>query len=282
MLFCALVIVPLSGGALAPSGTLKQIASFVLRTLLLLPFNSVHAFASNPSHSINVSVWSISYEFYCYILLVLLSIVGILKRRSLTLFLFGFSIAGVLAIAILAQIHYPDGTLWHRIFSRPVWEHVVLRDVLIPEYLAGVVFFLYRDKIPHRTALAIASFVVLGICCFVPYSWIVGFPLAGTYLVFWFGFHPRIKLHHFARYGDMSYGTYLYAFPIQQLVIQWHGAPINPALLMLLATPPSMAMSLLSWHLVEKWFLSSHRKRGMDGPLVSNAHALTSEVAAER
>ena len=37
--------------------------------------------------------------------------------------------------------------------------------------------------------------------------------------MFWFAFNPAIKLSKAAKYGDFSYGVYLYAFPIQQLLV---------------------------------------------------------------
>jgi peptidoglycan/LPS O-acetylase OafA/YrhL len=90
----------------------------------------------------------------------------------------------------------------------------------------------------------------------VPGSWQLLFPVVGAYLVFWFGYHPRLQLHNFARFGDFSYGTYLYAFPIQQLLVQQAGGSLNPYLLFIVAAPLSLVAAFGSWHGVEKWFLS--------------------------
>jgi peptidoglycan/LPS O-acetylase OafA/YrhL len=54
-----------------------------------------------------------------------------------------------------------------------------------------------------------------------------------------------------ARFGDFSYGLYLYAFPVQQLVIDvWgvHGTAAN--FLVVLAI--TLLLAVLSWHLVER------------------------------
>jgi peptidoglycan/LPS O-acetylase OafA/YrhL len=62
-------------------------------------------------------------------------------------------------------------------------------------------------------------------------------------------------LHGWARFGDFSYGTYLYAFPIQQLIVHGIGHSLPAGELFMLATPPTLLCAVLSWHGVEKWFL---------------------------
>jgi peptidoglycan/LPS O-acetylase OafA/YrhL len=58
-------------------------------------------------------------------------------------------------------------------------------------------------------------------------------------------------LRHFGRHGDFSYGTYLYAFPIQQTCV--HFLPwLGPASLFFVALPLTLVAAALSWHLVEK------------------------------
>jgi peptidoglycan/LPS O-acetylase OafA/YrhL len=58
---------------------------------------------------------------------------------------------------------------------------------------------------------------------------------------------------------------YLYAFPVQQLIIHWL-RPGNPLVLFSLSLPASVAMGALSWHGVEKWFLKRIRKSAAPSP----------------
>jgi peptidoglycan/LPS O-acetylase OafA/YrhL len=127
-------------------------------------------------------------------------------------------------------------------------------------YLAGVVFFLNRDRIPHHGYIAAGALGVLVVAAYIPLAWAVCFPLAGTYLLFWFGYHPGIHLGNFGKRGDFSYGTYLYAFPIQQLVMRFVGHPISPYLLSGIAVPLTLMAAILSWHLIEKRFIASSAK----------------------
>jgi peptidoglycan/LPS O-acetylase OafA/YrhL len=62
-------------------------------------------------------------------------------------------------------------------------------------------------------------------------------------------------LNGWSRYGDFSYGTYLYAFPVQQMIMRFIGHPVLPWVLFSVALPASLICAFVSWHLVERWFL---------------------------
>lgn len=79
------------------------------------------------------------------------------------------------------------------------------------------------------------------------------FPLALGYMLITFGFHPAALVRSFHRFGDYSYGLYIYAFPIQQLNITY----IHESwMLFALSYPPSLFAAVLSWHYIEKPCLS--------------------------
>lgn len=63
-------------------------------------------------------------------------------------------------------------------------------------------------------------------------------------------------LKNFGKYGDFSFGLYLYAFPIQQLLISYSNNNIHPLTLTVLATLLTTGASVASWYLVEKPALS--------------------------
>ena len=82
-------------------------------------------------------------------------------------------------------------------------------------------------------------------------------PVTFSYCVLWLAF--RLPIRRFARHGDLSYGTYIYAFPIQQLLAlyglnRW-GMPVYVALVLAGTLP----IAFLSWWLVEKPWLSLKR-----------------------
>lgn len=214
-----------------------------------------YAFVDNPlAKTVNGSLWSISYEAWCYVGVLLLGLAGWLERR-VVLAIFTFAIA----VSLVFAVKHPAlgvGVLG-RIFGWPEnWAR------LLPFYLSGVIFYLYRESLPYSGRLAAASALTLVVGAVVPHGLIVALPTAGAYLLFWLAFHPRPTFHGWARKGDFSYGIYLYAFPIQQVLVAFFRPHLRPLLLFAIATPLAMAAGMASWHLVEKRFLVRARGRG--------------------
>jgi peptidoglycan/LPS O-acetylase OafA/YrhL len=54
------------------------------------------------------------------------------------------------------------------------------------------------------------------------------------------------------KFGDYSYGVYLYSFPIQQLLIHVLKPQLNGWLLSLLSLLICLPLAVASWHLLEK------------------------------
>lgn len=76
------------------------------------------------------------------------------------------------------------------------------------------------------------------------------------------------------RRGDYSYGVYLYAWPVQQLVTQAFGPQAPWPLLLLVALAITAVCAWLSWHLVERWTLRLKPiRRPAPGPRVSGVEA---------
>jgi peptidoglycan/LPS O-acetylase OafA/YrhL len=86
-------------------------------------------------------------------------------------------------------------------------------------------------------------------------------PICGTYLLFYVAYNPHIKLHGFGKKADLSYGIYLYSWPVQQILVQHFERWLTPGLLFVATMPLAMAAALASWVCVEKPFLRLKRPR---------------------
>jgi peptidoglycan/LPS O-acetylase OafA/YrhL len=128
-----------------------------------------------------------------------------------------------------------------------------------PSFLLGMIAYSYRTRIPRSLLLALGLMLLAIASCWIHHL-LAGFFVAPAlaYGVFLFAFSERIKAHNAAKYGDFSYGCYLYAFPIQQIL----QATTKLSLPEFITT--SMLLSLiagtLSWHLVEKHFMRKTSK----------------------
>ena len=75
--------------------------------------------------------------------------------------------------------------------------------------------------------------------------------LALVYTTFWCAFVPAGILRAYNRLGDYSYGMYIYAFPVQQTLVQ--SFPHSDAIFnTLVSLPVTGALAVLSWTFIEK------------------------------
>jgi len=259
------VVLPLAHGRVAGATFSDRALNVIGNTLLLRNIGTEGAFPHNPAISdVNGSLWSIAFEFWCYIGVMLLGLTGLLRSKKFLLTAF---IGSVLVSILFAHFKWNvSGAILGRIFGYPpFWAR------LLPMYLAGVVFYRFRQDIPLSPKLAVTALIAMVVAFRVPLGYAALFPIAGTYLVMCFSFAPWIRLHGAARYGDFSYGTYLYGFPIQQLILQAFvltlGRPASPLLLFVCAAPVTVAVAAMSWYTVEKRFLQAVHKKKKTNPI---------------
>ena len=250
LLFCIFIIGPLSGVLMNEYFRNRETYS-VFKTLFLRSYYDQlpGVFLTNPFPvSVNGSLWTLPFEIKCYLLVAVLGMLKALKRKWVILALFslvyGFYVFASIRHLNIAHIGEPDRM-----------------PRLLAYFLAGTALFLFREELPHDRKLFLISIgVIAATCLFGVAEYFM--PIFGTYAVFYVAFSPRLKLQKFAKFGDFSYGLYIYSFPIQQLLIHKFrdGAGINPYALFLLTTAITLIVSFLSWHLIEKPFLALKKR----------------------
>lgn len=101
--------------------------------------------------------------------------------------------------------------------------------------------------------IALASVIAL-LTIKHPYARLIIDPIAYTSIVLFLATSalPALNL---GRFGDLSYGIYLYHFPIIQLLLHLGVFVTQPWLGLILTFAITIAIALLSWHLLEKRIL---------------------------
>lgn len=190
-------------------------------------------FPGNPlPFEANGSLWTISREFFCYLLIAAIGLFGFFKHRIFILGAFALFFAYYgLSLLKGVDIIYSD----RRFFTF---------------FLAGAVVWLWREKIPVSHTLAVLALGIALISTRFPPLFIMLTPLTACYLVLWVGFAFRIKSMAWCDQTDLSYGVYLFAFPVQQMLAAL--GMKNPWLMFAVATPVIMGVAFCSWNLVEK------------------------------
>ena len=218
--------------------------SYLPRNLSLaqLQYDLPGVFANNPyGPAINGSLWTLIHEVACYAALFAAGLLGMLRPRRL-----GLLIAGYVA--------FYAGLPWAaQVVDLPA-KLLAFRDLSLP-FALGVLFFLWRDRVPLRWPVGVA----LAALAWLGWGSLIGpalFATALVYAVFLIAYRIDGPLRAFNALGDYSYGIYIYAFPMQQLAVHlWPGqsAVTNIAL----AAPATLVLAILSWHLVERPALAS-------------------------
>lgn len=206
-------------------------------TLAQLQYNLPGVFVANPyGPAINGSLWTLIHEVACYAALLAAGLLGMLRAWRLGLLITGY-LAFYGGLPMVAQVVDLPGKL------------LAFRDLSLP-FALGVLFFLWRDRVPLRWPLGVA----LAALAWLGWGSLIGpvlFSAALIYSVFLLAYRIDGPLRAFNNLGDYSYGIYIYAFPMQQLAVHlWpgHGPLTNIAL----AAPATLVLAILSWHLVER------------------------------
>lgn len=180
----------------------------------------------------NGSLWTIPGEFECYLMVAVFGTFAVLKRRAFLL----VCTAGLWLAYLVRLLHGGE------------WSTSVARLVLY--FLIGILVWLYRDKIPVSRTLAIVLAVLLLVTIHVAPCFLALWPIAGSYIVLWVGLHSPWRWIRWTEKTDLSYGVYLYAFPVQQFLATFPSLR-NPYLMTLVALPTVLALAAVSWRFLE-------------------------------
>jgi peptidoglycan/LPS O-acetylase OafA/YrhL len=222
----ALTALP-AGAYLRAGETWRYVSNIYLDTWYTLP----GVFAKNPIPAVNGALWTLPDETRMYLALCLLGHLGLLRRRPTAL---------VAAVALgVGALHV----------AAPRSDAYYLCDL-------GVYFFAgsflasggagLRPRWPGAATLLAMAVLSAGRPAFHVVAW-----AAIPYLSLWLGLLPTRLSAAIGRRGDLSYGIYVYAFPIQQAVIALAGPKIAPALNLALVGGVTLLAAAASWRFVE-------------------------------
>ena len=250
---CAYIVVPISGSVAALS--VRHIAGWARMTLLLRYFSPASIFPGNPFPGVvNGSLWTIRYEFVCYIAVALAGITRLIRQRWLIAI--GFTLWWATLIACHGVMLPLDwGSRLDAFFGAAnTWAGIA------PYFVVGMMVRLYMDRIPNSPVWAGIAAALIVLSYATDWATVVVLPVAGVYLLCFVALLPVGRLYQFGQFGDFSYGTYLYAYPIQQLVVQ-HWIGISPLALFFVSTPLAILAGAASWFAVEQHFIRRKHRR---------------------
>ncbi|MDM0044173.1 acyltransferase [Variovorax dokdonensis] len=199
--------------------------------------------------AVNGSLWTLRHELRLYALL------GI----------------GWLFLAVTARHRHHD---WMRRASLVIAIALIVASLRSPQhstspeilklavmFCSGMVYQLFRSKIPLSPMLfGAASIFLVGGAMNSPMVFRSIYLFALPYVTLFIAYWPANKaLLKFNEMGDYSYGIYIYAFPIQQMLMATMPT-LSVCALTAAATFFSVVVAMMSWHFIEEpAILQKHR-----------------------
>jgi peptidoglycan/LPS O-acetylase OafA/YrhL len=211
-------------------------------------------FTENPMPgAVNGSLWTIKLEVMFY---TLLPILFYLLRR--------FSLLVLPIVYSLSVLYFYSFQSLATTLQKPFLNEIARQ---LPGYLSyfigGIAIFLMYEKFKEYKNILLTGAVTFYILS-KAYSHIFFFfnPIALAIIIIYLC-NEFIYLGNWGKYGDFSYGIYIWHFPVIQTLIQIKLNDLNSLLFLSIVIFVSTVFSILSWHYVEKPFLKkdSHYRK---------------------
>jgi peptidoglycan/LPS O-acetylase OafA/YrhL len=191
---------------------------------------------------INGSLWTLYDEFKCYLIIGVLGMLGLTDKHRWV----------IAALTMLLVGIYVFEYCTHNLLraSLPFFIEAFFLEHLT-YFFIGSTAYLFADQAPMRRGLFIACVALwlgTGYVNFYPVVALITYP----YILLWLA--VRLPITRWAKYGDFSYGMYLYAFPIQRILALLGVNALGVWIYIAAALVATTLFAILSYRLVESKF----------------------------
>lgn len=206
-------------------------------------------FEKNLLCAVNGSLWTLKVEEGFYIVLPLI-FYAIKKTKK--------------PFLILSSLYILSLLYW---FTMDFYFNKPLLAKQLPGYLAyfvtGIFLFMnFEFVLKNKKKLLFVSILLLIISNFSDFKIDFIYPAAFGSIVIIAAYNLTV-LNNFGKYGDFTYGLYIYHFPIIQIFRQYNlFEEYNPILMALLVIFITLLFAVFSWFFIEKRFLDRFKTDG--------------------
>lgn len=221
---------------------------YFFNTILFIVYQLPGVFENNIfPNAVNGSLWSLPVEVFQYILVLIIGVISLSTSKNfkllwilLTIFIFTIK---------LKFIFFPNVEITGIIIYGTLVSSVL---EVSPYFMMGGVFYVLKDKIPLRIIFAITILFIAQYLASYNISDEFISIFVTTYAVLAFAKVSTPFIRDIGKYGDVSYGVYLYGFPVAQFLSYQYAEDYSLIVHMIATILISYAFAFASWHLVEK------------------------------
>ena len=229
----------------------EQTRAYLGNIALSIQYNLPLVFAENLfPHAVNGSLWTLPVEVFMYAMVLVMGLAGILSAT------FSALAAGLCILAVFALRNFDLGGPYIVLGAAEL--SVALR--LAACFFIGATLYFHKDRIRYHGGIALIFLAIIFLAKFTPPSLYL-YTLLLPYIILYVAQVDIPWTDKITRHGDFSYGIYIYAFPIQQLVVHWFQNDISVSRLFMLSFAITLPIAMLSWKLVEEPALRRFKPR---------------------
>ncbi len=224
------------------SGTWK----YLLNGVLVLQHNLPGVFEHAPYIStVNGALWTLPVEFLCYVGCFIVYKLGMLKKQK-------FFLTVPAVVLFVVGVNTLGGGI-------PILQSMVSPCLF---FYVGMACYVYREHIVLKWNYA---FLAMGLLCLAS---ILGILVEAMYLlfpyillVFWYS--GKQIPDYLADVGNISYGMYLWGYPVQQFLILCFQNKMDPMKNAFLTIPVTILLGVLTFYLTEKPLMKEQKRMDM-------------------
>jgi len=241
---CALAF----NGSLVDYFSSKKTWSYAFINITMVKGQSVipGVFENNPfKQIINGSLWTIAYEMSMYFFIApLFFIKNSSKKTMLSV------VTLMLVVLFIGRIFFMEQLkTMHVILMLDFWVNFAILFMI-----GALLSIIEIEKIPYKIPVLVVSLFLLLICLPLNQFEYIQYFLLPIIVILIGSTYLKITSTITEKIGDISYGTYIYGFLLQQLIM--HYFSLNANELLLVSLPLTLLFGWLSWHSIEKHTLA--------------------------
>lgn len=205
-------------------------------------------FTSNPDHSVNGALWTIKVEIALYLCVPIFA--ELIRRIKLKWVVFVAIYLGSFGFILLMNYLYDkNGNIIYSILNRQFLGQLTY-------FSSGMLLLFYFDFFQRNIKwfLSVAIAVLIIKFAFDNNAARFLFPISFCIIIIAIAYHFK-PLNNVAKYGDISYGIYLFHYPIIQIFYSVGLLKQHVWMGFVLCLFTVVICAFLSWHLLEKRIL---------------------------